>query len=212
MVAVPLVGAGLALGALAFALFTVMDTTIKWLSAGYPVHELLLLFSNALFALVPVAVVTLRRGGIARLRTRRLHMHVLRGLLGMCGGFLAFYAYRELPLADAYAMIFTTPLLITALSVPILGEHVGWRRWSAVAVGFVGVLIMLRPGIAPIGIGSLSALGAACFSACAILLGAQAQRDREQRQHRPLQQPHRGPGPWPRCCRSTASCRTPATA
>ena len=168
LVAVPLVGAGLGLGALAFALFTVMDTTIKWLSAGYPVHELL--FSNALFALVPVAVMTLRRGGLARLRTQRLHMHVLRGLLGMCGGFLAFYAYSQLPLADAYSMIFTTPLLITALSVPILGETVGWRRWSAVAVGFAGVLIMLRPGVAPIGIGSLAALGAACFSACAILL------------------------------------------
>jgi drug/metabolite transporter (DMT)-like permease len=167
-VATPLVGAGLALGALAFALFTVMDTTIKWLSAGYPVHELL--FTNALFALVPVAVTTLRRGGLARLRTRRVHLHMLRGLLGMCGGFLSFYAYSRLPLADAYSMIFATPLLITALSVPILGERVGWRRWSAVAVGFAGVLIMLRPGVAAIGPGSIAALGAACFSACAILL------------------------------------------
>jgi drug/metabolite transporter (DMT)-like permease len=166
--AAPLVGVGLGLGALAFALFTVMDTTIKWLSAGYPVHELL--FTNALFALVPVAVTTLGRGGLARLRTRRLHLHVLRGLLGMGGGFCAFFAYSRVPLADAYSMIFATPLLITALSVPILGEHVGWRRWSAVAVGFVGVLIMLRPGVAHIGIGSLSALAAACFSACAILL------------------------------------------
>jgi drug/metabolite transporter (DMT)-like permease len=113
---------------------------------------------------------TLRRGGLARLRTQRLHLHVLRGVLGMGGGFFAFFAYSRLPLADAYAMIFTTPLLITALSVPIFGEHVGWRRWSAVAVGFVGVLIMLRPGVAPIGIGSLAALAAACFSACAILL------------------------------------------
>ncbi len=166
--ATPLVGAGLAFGALAFALFTVMDTTIKWLSAGYPVHELL--FTNALFALVPVALTTLRRGGLARLRTQRLHLHVLRGLLGMGGGFLGFYAYSQLPLADAYSFIFATPLLITALSVPILGESVGWRRWSAVAVGFVGVLIMLRPGVAAIGPGALAALGAACFSACAILL------------------------------------------
>ncbi len=145
-----------------------MDTSIKWLSAGYPVHELL--FTNALFALVPVAVTTLRRGGLARLRTERLHLHVLRGLLGMGGGFLGFYAYSQLPLADAYSFIFATPLLITALSVPILGESVGWRRWSAVAVGFVGVLIMLRPGVSTIGPGSIAALGAACFSACAILL------------------------------------------
>jgi hypothetical protein len=64
-----LVGAGIGLGALAFALFTVMDAMIKWLSAGYAVHELV--FTNALFSLVPVALVSLRRGGIARLRTRR---------------------------------------------------------------------------------------------------------------------------------------------
>jgi drug/metabolite transporter (DMT)-like permease len=87
---------------------------------------------------------------------------VLRGLFGLCGGFLAFYAYGRLPLADAYSIIFATPLLITALAVPVLGEPVGWRRWSAVAVGFVGVLIMLQPGVAPIGPGSLAALGAAC--------------------------------------------------
>jgi drug/metabolite transporter (DMT)-like permease len=162
------VSAGIGLGALAFALFTLMDTTVKWLSAGYPVHQLL--FSNALFALLPVMAVSARRGGLARLRTRRLGMHLLRGLTGMASGFLAFYAFSRLPLADAYSIIFATPLLITALSVPLLGEQVGWRRWSAVGVGFVGVLIMLQPGLAPIGIGSLAALGAACGSALSILL------------------------------------------
>jgi drug/metabolite transporter (DMT)-like permease len=166
--AAPLVGAGIGLGALAFGLFTVMDTLIKWLSAGYPVIELL--YSNALFALIPVAVTTLRRGGLARLRTRRLHLHVVRGTFGLCGGFLGFYAYSQLPLADAYSIIFATPLLITALSVPVLGERVGWRRWSAVALGFAGVLVMLQPGVAPIGPGALAALGAACASAVAILL------------------------------------------
>ena len=162
------ISVGIGLGALAFALFTVMDTMIKWLSAGYPVHQLL--FSNALFALVPVMAVSARRGGLARLRTRRLGMHLLRGLTGMASGFLAFYAFSRLPLADAYSIIFATPLLITALSVPILGEQVGWRRWSAVGVGFVGVLIMLQPGVAPIGVGSLAALGAAGASALSILL------------------------------------------
>jgi drug/metabolite transporter (DMT)-like permease len=145
-----------------------MDALVKWLSADYPVHELV--FSNSLFALLPVLVVSLRRGGLARLRTRRLRLHVLRGLLGAGGGLLAFYAYSQLPLADAYAIIFTTPLIITALSLPVLGEPVGWRRWSAVGVGFIGVLIMLRPGVAPIGIGSLATFGAACLSALGILL------------------------------------------
>ena len=166
--AAPAVGAGIGLGACAFALFTVMDALIKWLSADYPIHQLV--FSNSLFALLPVLLVSLRRGGLARLRTRRLPLHVLRGLLGAAGSLLAFYAYSQLPLADAYAIIFTTPLMITALSLPVLGEPVGWRRWSAVAVGFLGVLIMLRPGVAPIGIGALAALGGACLSALSILL------------------------------------------
>ena len=162
------IGVGIGLGAVAFALFTVTDTMVKWLSAGYPVHELV--FTNALFALLPVAAVSLRRGGVARLRTRRLSMHVLRGLCGMGGAFFAFYAYSRLPLADAYSIIFATPLLITALSVPILGEEVGWRRWSAVGIGFLGVLIMLQPGVTPMGPGSIAALAAACCAAFSILL------------------------------------------
>ena len=164
----PVATAGVGFGALAFGLFSLMDALVKWLSASYPVPQILV--CNALFALVPVGVLVARRGGLYQLRTRRLGLHLLRGLLGTTGGFLAFYAFSRLPLADAYAIIFATPLLITALSVPILGEAVGWRRWSAVLVGFLGVLVMLRPGMAPIGVGSVAALGAACASACAILL------------------------------------------
>ena len=166
--AAPVATAGIGLGALAFGLFSLMDATVKWLSASYPVAQILV--CNALFALLPVGVMAVRRGGLPQLRTRRLGLHLLRGLLGTTAALLAFYAFSRLPLADAYAIIFATPLLITALSVPILAEAVGWRRWSAVMVGFIGVLIMLRPGMAPIGPGSLAALGAACASACAVLL------------------------------------------
>jgi drug/metabolite transporter (DMT)-like permease len=164
----PVATAGIGFGALAFGLFSLMDATVKWLSSSYPVTQILA--CNALFALLPVGLLAVRRGGRSQLRTRRLGLHLLRGLLGTTAGILAFYAFSRLPLADAYAIIFATPLLITALSMPILGEAVGWRRWSAVLVGFAGVLVMLRPGIAPIGPGSLAALGAACASACAILL------------------------------------------
>jgi drug/metabolite transporter (DMT)-like permease len=166
--AAPAALSGLGLGALAFGLFSIMDALVKWLSATYPVPQILV--ANALFALVPVGIMAARRGGLPQLRTRRLGLHLLRGLLGTTAGFLGFFAFSRLPLADAYAIIFATPLLITALSVPILRESVGWRRWSAVLVGFLGVLVMLRPGVTPIGAGSLAALGAACASACAILL------------------------------------------
>ncbi len=135
--AAPVAHAGIGFGALAFGLFSLMDALVKWLSASYPVPQILM--CNALFALVPVGAMLVRRGGLPQLRTHRLGLHLLRGLLGTTAGFLAFYAFSRLPLAHAYAIIFATPLLITALSVPILGEAVGWRRWSAVLVGFVGV-------------------------------------------------------------------------
>jgi drug/metabolite transporter (DMT)-like permease len=80
------------------------------------------------------------------LRPKSPRRHLERtfwGLLGMAG---AFYGYAHLPLATVTALGFTMPLFLTALSVPLLGERVGWRRWSAVLVGFAGVLVMMRPG------------------------------------------------------------------
>jgi drug/metabolite transporter (DMT)-like permease len=164
----PVAALGLGLACLAFALFSVMDALIKWLAATYPVHQLV--FANATFALIPVLVWAWRDGGLRRLGTRRLGLQVVRGLCGMTAGSLAFYAYSRMPLTDAYAIIFTTPLLITALSVPVLGERVGWRRWSAIAVGFAGVLIMLQPQGGGIGAGALAAFGAACAAAVSILV------------------------------------------
>jgi drug/metabolite transporter (DMT)-like permease len=160
--------AGLGLGALAFGLFSAMDALIKWLSAGYPIHQMV--FSNAVLAFLPIGIWAWRTGGLRQLRTRRLSLHVMRGLCGLLSAFLAFTAFSRMPLTGAYAIIFATPLLITALSVPVLGEQVGWRRWSAILVGFAGVLIMLRPGAETISLGALAAIGAACASAFGVLL------------------------------------------
>ncbi len=159
---------GIGLALLAFALFSSMDAMIKWLSADYPVHEML--FFNAAFGLLPVALMTWRAGGLGQLRTRRLGLHLLRAGCGMIGGFCAFTAYSLMPLAAAYAFIFTTPLLITLLSVPLLGETVRWRRWSAVLVGFAGVLIMLQPGNGSFELAAGAALAAATASALSIIL------------------------------------------
>jgi drug/metabolite transporter (DMT)-like permease len=159
---------GLGLGALAFGLFSGMDALIKWLSAGYPVHQMV--FSNAVLALLPVGIWAWRTGGFRQLRTQRLTLHVLRGLCGLLSAFLAFTAFSRMSLTGAYAIIFATPLLITALSVPVLGEQVGWRRWSAILAGFAGVLIMLRPGAETMSLGALAAIGAACASAFGVLM------------------------------------------
>src|SRR5918996_153729 len=162
------VALGIGLALLAFALFSSMDAMIKWLSADYPVHQML--FFNAAFGLLPVALMTRRAGGLRELRTRRIGLHLLRAGCGMIGGFCAFTAYSLMPLADAYAFIFTTPLLITVLSIPLLGETVRWRRWSAILVGFVGVLIMLQPGSGSFDLAAGAALLAAFASALSIVL------------------------------------------
>jgi drug/metabolite transporter (DMT)-like permease len=138
----PVVGILLAL--LAFALFTAMDTAIKLLGGRY--HVIQVMWLNSFFGLLVVLGIAAARGGIARLRTRRPGLHLLRWAISFSGAALVFYAYVRLPLADVYAVLFTSPLLITALSVPLLGERVGWRRWTAIGVGFLGVVVMLRPG------------------------------------------------------------------
>ena len=80
----------------------------------------------------------------------RWSLHLLRGVLGIAMMASFVYALKRLPLSTAYSIFFVAPLLITALSVPILGEKVGPRRWSAIAVGLVGVLVVLRPTVSAI--------------------------------------------------------------
>ncbi|WP_207460277.1 DMT family transporter [Azospirillum sp. SYSU D00513] len=152
----------------AIALFSVMDTLIKFLSAGYPVAQLM--FVRSFVALSLVGGYVLATGGLASLRTKRLGSHVLRSLAGLASMACFFYAFKHLPLAEVYVLSFAGPLFITALSVPLLGERVGWRRWAAVLVGFGGVLVMARPSVDalppfPVLVG----LGAAFFYALAML-------------------------------------------
>jgi drug/metabolite transporter (DMT)-like permease len=162
----PLHGVMLALAA--FALFTGMDTSIKLLGGRY--HVLQVIFVNSAFGLATVLVIAGLRGGYARLRTTQPRLHALRWLVSLAGGAAFFWCYPRLSLADIYAVIFTAPLLITALSVPLLGEQVGWRRWSAVAVGFAGVLIILDPGHGAVTLPAAVALLGATFHALNMIL------------------------------------------
>ncbi len=124
--------------------FTIQDVIIKWMSGNYPVHEIV--FVRNLVAILPVMVLVYLEGGWSLLKTRRPWPHVVRAV-GMFLSYLSFYlGIAAMPLADAVALFFVAPLLITALSVPFLGEQVGLRRWIAVIVGLGGVVVMLRPG------------------------------------------------------------------
>lgn len=129
------------LGAL---LAAAMAATVKTL--GQQLDFFQVVFFRCAFALTALTPFVWRAGGVASLRTRRLPLHLLRGLFGMTAMMCGFYAVTHLALADATAMTFTKPLFTIVLAVLFLGEMVRWRRWSATAVGFVGVLIMVRPG------------------------------------------------------------------
>ncbi|MBS38328.1 MAG: EamA family transporter [Thiotrichales bacterium] len=128
----------------AVSIFTIQDTTIKWLSDVFPLHEIV--FIRAAIAALIMLVLIQAEGGIRLLRTARPGLHTLRGLLVVITNSCFFAAIAVMPLADAVAIFFVAPLLITALSTVFLGEHVGVRRWSAIVIGLTGVVVMLRPG------------------------------------------------------------------
>jgi drug/metabolite transporter (DMT)-like permease len=125
--------------------FTVAAAMIKTTSpAGIPVLEMVV-FRSVVISLV-MALALSRHGRLRTvLHTRQPIGHALRTLLGFFGMTTSYYGYLHLPLATVTSLNFAMPLFLTALSVPLLGEHVGWRRWAAVCVGFVGVLMIVRP-------------------------------------------------------------------
>lgn len=129
---------------LATMIFACVNALVKWLGPTYPTVQLLF-FRNA-FALFPVLILLWHAGGFSALRTRRPMDHFWRAAVGMVSLACLFYALARMPLATVVAIMFAAPLFVTALSVPLLGEHVGPRRWAAVLVGFVGVLLIVRPG------------------------------------------------------------------
>jgi len=145
-----------------------LDLCAKELLQTYPLLEFILLRSS--IGLVLFLVLAPRFfGGLEMLRTRRLGWHALRTLLAVGAMFGFFYGLSKMPLVNALTLGFTAPLMVTALSVPFLGEHVGWRRWAAVIVGFIGTLIMLRPGSGEFSLASAAILVAAlCYAGQAI--------------------------------------------
>jgi drug/metabolite transporter (DMT)-like permease len=144
---------------LAVALFALMDAGLKALSAHYPPLQVAALRGAASLPLV--LGWALATAGPRILLRVRWSLHLLRGALGVAMMAAFAYALRHMPLSTAYSIFFVAPLLITALSVPFLGEHVGPRRWVAIGIGLAGVLVVLRPT----GEGMLSLAGVAVLVA-----------------------------------------------
>ena len=128
---------------LAVLLFALMDTVLKTLSPHYSPYQVAAL--RGLSSLPLVLAWALWSGGWRPLVRVRWSLHVLRGVLGVLMMATFIYALRSLPLSTTYSIFFVAPLMITALSVPLLGERVGPRRWTAIGIGLVGVLVVLRP-------------------------------------------------------------------
>ena len=145
------------------AAFAVMDATIKWLTADYPVAQVVAL--RSWFGLPLLCLFALRGGGLITLATRRPLAHVGRYLLVLGLSFSFFWALSQMKLVDAIAITFAAPIFISALSVPLLKEPVGWHRWLAIGIGFCGVLVMLRPGIGVFQWAGLVVIGSAVFYA-----------------------------------------------
>ena len=146
----------------AVAAFTFMDALLKFFAAYYPPFEVAALrgATSLPFTVLPV----LLAGRVRDLTPHRWPMHLLRGLLsvGVLGGFI--YAVRALSLANAYSLFLSAPLLVAALSGPLLKERVGVRNWAAIFVGLLGVLTMLHPGST--GLASLGAVAAVFGALC----------------------------------------------
>lgn len=149
---------GIGLMLLAMAILPAIDVIAKHMGqAGTPVLQLV--WARLTFGAVMTLPFALRETGPRGLLPDRPFLHGLRASLLMLATFLFFYSLKFLPIADALAIFFVQPLVLTALSPLILGERVGPRRWIAVAVGFVGTLIIIRPGFADVNPGVLFALG-----------------------------------------------------
>jgi drug/metabolite transporter (DMT)-like permease len=145
------------------AMFSVNDALGKWLLVDYSVAELLLIRSAAALVLLAPFI---RNSGVAAFTTApRPALQVARVVLSALEVAMFFWAVSYLPLADAVTFYLAGPIYVTALSVVLLGETVGWRRWSAVLVGFVGVVLALRPSAASFTLPALIALGGSIFFA-----------------------------------------------
>jgi len=124
-------------------LLTINDAIQKWMTEDFPTGQLLSM--RGLFVLLPIGLLVWRAGGISVLRISDYRGQSIRAGLVCLSSLLFLISLSLMPLADAIALTFAAPLFITALAPFMLGEVVGWHRWAAVLIGFVGVVIMVQP-------------------------------------------------------------------
>ena len=153
---------------LACVLSTAQDTAIKWISGAYPFHEMQTIRCGA--SLILVGAFTAATGGMGSLAMPQWPLVIARGLLLALASALFYLTAAAMPYPEAVALYFTMPLLVAALSGPLLGQRVPPIRWAAVAAGLVGVLVILRPGAAAFEPAAFLGLGCALLYALGNLM------------------------------------------
>ena len=164
----PVLGIVLKLGSV--VLFAGMALCVKLLGHDIPIGQTI--FVRGLISALVLATIAWHTEGLHLLTTRNWRSHALRSLSGTVSMFCLFAALTMIPLADVTAISFTSPMFVTVLAMLFLGEHIHRFRWTALGVGFLGVLVMIGPHLSFAGnstLGALTALGAAMFSAIAMI-------------------------------------------
>ena len=154
---------GIALMCGAVALFACLDAMAKYLGGHMDTLQVTAIRYLTAFFLALIFSNPITRPGL--LKTARPGLQVVRGVMMLGTTIFNFLAFRYLQLDEALAIMFSTPFLVAILAGPILGEWVGWRRWNAIAAGFSGVLVVIRPGLGGMQWAALLSVAAAMFYA-----------------------------------------------
>ncbi|PZO88306.1 MAG: hypothetical protein DI626_02000 [Micavibrio aeruginosavorus] len=158
------------LSAFGFSLYSIGDVFIKMGGAHYP-PEKIAFFIN-MFFLPIILMLSKRVGGLkATLQTKHLKLHLLRSLFGMVVFFCMTTGFVKLGMAMSYTLIFSGPFIVSIMSIFFLGEKIGMYRWASIIGGFVGVLVVLRPGMVPLEPAAIGIIIAAfCYAGSTVIV------------------------------------------
>ncbi len=159
---------GALLALLAFGIYATHDSVVKYMGADYSPFQLI--FFSVLFGFPMAMLMMMGDSKPGTLKPVHPWWMAIRTVASVITGISAFYAFTVLPLAQVYVVVFATPLIITILAIPILGEKVRIRRWLAVIVGLMGVVVVMNPGSAELGLGHAAALVAAVGGSVASII------------------------------------------
>ena len=154
---------------LSVLLFSFMELLVKFLSENYPTGQIV--FARGFFGLIPIFLIMPKKNFLNNLRTKKIKLHICRAMTGSFALISIFFGIKYLPLADAISITFAAPIFATLFSIFLLKELVGKKRWFAIFLGFIGILIILKPGTSMFSLYSIfPVLFCIGFAASAILI------------------------------------------